>query len=73
MRTTITLSDDLFREAKALSGDRSLSDFVRRAVREHVERLKANRLAADLAEGYDAEADRSSLDAEWAAVEVEGL
>jgi len=73
MRTTITLSDDLFREAEALSGDRSLSDFIRGAVREHVERLKAQRLAAELVEGYGAEADRPSLDAEWAAVEVEGL
>lgn len=73
MRTTITLSDHLFREVKALTGDRSLSEFVRRAVHEHVERLKAERLAAELAEGYRAEAEQPSLDAAWTAVEVEGL
>lgn len=73
MRTTITLPDDLARDAKELASDRSLSEFIRQALKERVEKLQRERLARELEEGYGAEAEEPSLDPEWAAVEVEDL
>lgn len=73
MRTTITIPDDLAREARELADDRPLSEFTRDAVRERVERLQKERLARELEEGYRAEAQQLSLDPEWKDVEVEGL
>ena len=43
------------------------------AIRNRVDQLKRERLAGEMAEGYRAEAQRPSLDAEWAGVETEGL
>lgn len=73
MRTTITIPDDLAREAQELARGRPLSEFARKAMQERVERLKAEQLARALDEGYRAEAGNPSLDPEWAAVEAEGL
>lgn len=73
MRTTITIPDDLAREARELAGGRSLSQLARDALREAVERLKAERLARELDEGYRAEARDPSLDPAWTAVDSEEL
>lgn len=73
MRTTVTIPDDLARDARELTEGRSLSEFTRRALRERVERLKAERLARQLEEGYRDEAETSSLDPEWSDLEAEGL
>ena len=73
MRATVTLPDDLAREAKELASGSSLSELIRRALRERVERLKAERLAGELEEGYRAEAEEPSLDPGWSAIESEGL
>jgi metal-responsive CopG/Arc/MetJ family transcriptional regulator len=73
MRTTVTIPDDLAREAQELTEGRSLSEFTRRALRERVERLKAERLACQLEEGYRGEAESTSLDPEWSDLEAEGL
>lgn len=73
MRTTITIPDDLAREAQELSAGRPLSEFTRKALRERVERLQSEKLARELEEGYRAEAKEVSLDPEWRDVEVEGL
>ena len=73
MRATVTIPDDLAAEAKELASGNSLSEFTRRALRERVERLKAERLARELEEGYRAEAEERSIDPEWSAFETEGL
>jgi predicted CopG family antitoxin len=73
MRTTISIADDLYTEAKELSKGRSFNDFASEAIRESVLRLKRAKLAQEMEEGYRAEAIASSLDPEWAGFEVEGL
>jgi predicted transcriptional regulator len=73
MRTTVTLPDDLAREVQELAEGRSLSEFAREALRERVDRLKRNRLARELEEGYRAEAEEPSFDPEWSNVETEDL
>ena len=73
MRTTITLPDELVEEARELGGGGSLSEFAREALRERVERLKRERLAREMAQGYRAEAEDPSLDPEWTTVETERL
>lgn len=73
MRTTITIPDDLAQDARELAEGRSLSQFTRQALRDAVERLKAERLAQDMEEGYRSEAQDPSLEPEWIAVEVDDL
>ncbi len=72
MRTTITIPSDLHREIQPFVGERSFSHFVREAIQSHLERLKEQALAREMEEGYRAEAETSSLDAEWAETETEG-
>ena len=73
MRTTISIPDDIYTAAKEVLGARSFSELATEAIRSRVEQLKRERLAREMAEGYRAEAERSSLDAEWSEVETEGL
>jgi len=73
MRTTISLPDDLFAEAKRLSGGSSFSDFAVDAIRARVLEIARERLAHAMEEGYRQEADSPSLDADWATVEADGL
>jgi len=70
MRTTISVPDPLFEEARSLAADQPFSAFAREAIELRVEQLRRERLARLLAEGYRAEAKDLSLDAEWEAVEV---
>ena len=72
MRTTVTIPSDLYSELQPFVGERSFSQFVREAIQSHLERLKEQALARDMEEGYRAEAEASSLDAEWAEIETEG-
>ncbi len=72
MRTTVAIPDELFREAKPFVGDRSLSHFIREAIRYYIGRLEQERLAREMAEGYRAEAEAPSLDADWSSVETDG-
>ena len=72
MRTTVTLPDDLLLEARPFVEGRSLSQFIREAIRGHVERLRHEKLARDMSEGYRHEAESPSLDPAWDAVETEG-
>jgi predicted CopG family antitoxin len=73
MRTTISVADDLYAEAKELAQGRSFNDFATEAIQESVLRLKRARLAREMEEGYRAEGAASSLESDWAGFEVEGL
>jgi predicted CopG family antitoxin len=73
MRTTISIPDDLYSEAKEVLGARPFSDFASEAIRTRVLQLKRDRLAQEMEEGYRVEAEDPSLDPEWSAVETEGL
>jgi hypothetical protein len=54
-------------------GEGSLSRFVREALAARLAALRRESLVREMEAGYAAEAESSSLDAEWAAVETEGL
>jgi len=73
MRTTISIPDDLYAEAKALTGTRPFSDFAGEAIQARIVHLKRERLALEMEAGYRAEAESLSLAADWADVETEGL
>lgn len=73
MRTTISIPDDIYAAAKEVLGARSFSELATEAIRNRVEQLKRERLTREMAAGYQAEAESSSLDAEWSRVETEGL
>jgi predicted CopG family antitoxin len=73
MRTTISIPDDVYAEAKQVLGSRPFSELAAEAIRARVQQLKKEHLARELADGYRAEAESSSLDPEWAGVETEGL
>jgi predicted CopG family antitoxin len=73
MRTTISIPDDIYSEAKNLAGEHSFSDFASEAIRDRILRLRRERLAREMEEGYRSEAESPSLDPEWASFEVEGL
>ena len=72
MRTTIAISDDLYRDLEPFVGSKSFSQFVREALQSHLDRLEQEALAREMAEGYRAEAESPSLESDWAAVETEG-
>ena len=73
MRTRISIPDDVYAAAKEVLGARSFSELATEAIRNRVDQLKRERLAGEMAEGYRAEAQTPSLDAEWAGMETEGL
>lgn len=73
MRTTISIPDEIYSEAKTLVGERSFSDFASEAIQDRVLRLRRERLAREMEEGYRSEAVSPSLDPEWAGFEVEGI
>jgi predicted CopG family antitoxin len=73
MRTTISIDDALYSEAKDLAGGRSFNDFASEAIQERVVRLKRRKLEQEMEQGYQAEALSSSLEPEWSSFEVEGL
>lgn len=73
MRTTISIPDDVYAAAKEMLGARSFSELATEAIQNQVARLKRERLAGEMAEGYRAEAQSPSLDEEWTGVETEGL
>ncbi|HEX3528951.1 MAG TPA: hypothetical protein VH988_17975 [Thermoanaerobaculia bacterium] len=73
MRTTISIPDETFAAAKALAGARPFSDFASEAIQARVAQLNRERLAREMEAGYRAEAESTSLDSEWAAIETEGM
>jgi predicted CopG family antitoxin len=73
LRTTISIPDEVYSEAKEVMGSRPFSEFASEAIRARVEQLKRKHLAQAMAEGYGIEAESPSLDVEWADVETEGL
>jgi Arc/MetJ family transcription regulator len=73
MRTTISLPDDLFAEARRLAAGTSFSDFAADAIRSRVQEIIREELARAMEEGYRQEARSLSLDAEWSAIEADGL
>jgi Arc/MetJ family transcription regulator len=73
MRTTISLPDELFAEAKRLAGAEPFSDFAADAIRLRVQEIAREQLARAMEEGYQHEARSLSLDPEWAVVEADGL
>lgn len=73
MRTTISIPDSLYSEAREFAGERSFSDFASEAIQERVLLLKRKKLAQEMADGYCSEAVAPSLDPEWSSSEVEGL
>jgi predicted CopG family antitoxin len=73
MRTTISIPDEIYSQAKDMMGSRSFSEFASEAVAARIRQLRRERLAQEMAEGYRAEAESPSLDPEWSEVETEGL
>ncbi|HEV7507909.1 MAG TPA: hypothetical protein VGS07_23700 [Thermoanaerobaculia bacterium] len=73
MRTTISLPDEVYSEARDLAGERSFSEFASDAIQERILWLKRERLGREMEEGYRSEAASSSLDPEWASFEAEEL
>jgi len=73
MRTTISIPDEVYSEAREIMGPRPFSEFASEAIHARVQQLKRDRLAREMAEGYRAEAESPSLDPEWSEVEAEGL
>ncbi len=73
MRTMISLPDELFAEAKVLAEGRTFSDFASEAIGLQVARLKKERLARLMEDGYHCEAESPSLASEWSVLEAEGL
>jgi predicted CopG family antitoxin len=73
VRTTISIPDHLYSEAKELAGERSFSEFASEAVEARVAELRREILTREMEEGYRAEAASPSLDAGWSKVEVDGL
>lgn len=73
MRTTISISDDLFQAVTEVVGTRSFDEFAAEAIQARVLDLKRAGLARQMDEGYRFEAESPSLAAEWEAFEVEGL
>ncbi len=73
MRTTVVLPDVMVDEVRQQIGDRSLSGFVREAVRYRLEEIKRAALVREMEAGYRAEASTPSLDSAWTEIETEGL
>lgn len=73
MRTTISITDSLYAEAREVAGARSFSDFASEAIHERVLLLKRKQLENEMEDGYRAEAVAPSLDPDWSSFEVEGL
>lgn len=73
MRTTISIPDDVYLEAKEISGARPFSEFASEAILTRIQQLKRERLSRQMEEGYRAEAENLSLDVAWVEVETEGL
>jgi predicted CopG family antitoxin len=73
VRTTISIPDEVYAEAREMMGSRPFSEFASEAIQDRVRRLKRERLAEEMAEGYRAEAEEPSLDREWFEVETEEL
>lgn len=72
MRTTISIPDEVYSEARKVMGSRPFSEFAGEAIQNLIQQLKRDRLAQEMAEGYRAEAASSSLDREWSDLETEG-
>jgi predicted CopG family antitoxin len=72
LRTTISIPDEVYSEARKIMGSRPFSDFASEAIQTLIQRLKRDHLAEEMAKGYRAEAESSSLDPEWSDLEVEG-
>lgn len=51
-------------------GSRPFSELASEAIQERIQQLKRERLAEEMAAGYRSEAEDSSLDREWSAVET---
>ena len=71
MRTTITLPNELAAEVHELLDNRSFSDFARESIALRVAQIKHEKLAWEMRRGYKAEAEESSLDPAWNAIEAE--
>lgn len=65
MRTTISIPPDLFTEARVLAGERPFSEFAREALQSYVDLLRRKKLANEMAQGYQLEAEDPSLDPAW--------
>jgi predicted CopG family antitoxin len=73
MRTTISIPDEVYSEARKVMGSRPFSEFASEAIRTRIQQLKREHLAHEMAEGYRAEAEHLSLGLEWSEIETEGL
>lgn len=73
MRTTISIPDTLYSEAKALAGARPFSDFASEAIQARILQLKREGLAREMEAGYRAEAESLSLPSDWVDIETERL
>jgi hypothetical protein len=73
LRTTISIPDRLYSEAKTLAGSRPFSDFASEAIQARILQLQRESLAREMEAGYRAEAQSLSLHPDWVEVETEGL
>jgi predicted CopG family antitoxin len=73
MRTTISIPDEIYSEARQVMGPRPFSEFASEAIQTRIHQLKREQLAREMDAGYQAEAVNPSLDPEWSTVETEGL
>jgi hypothetical protein len=73
LRTTISIPDRLYSEAKTLAGSRPFSDFASEAIQARILHLQRESLAREMEAGYRAEAESLSLHPDWVDVETEGL
>ncbi len=71
MRTTVFIPDDLFKQAQPFATGKSFSQLVREALERHVNRLREEKLAREMEEGYRREAESPSLDPAWSEIETE--
>jgi hypothetical protein len=71
MQATVVLPDRLAEEATALAGIKGLSQLIVEAVQLYVQQLQTQQLSRLMAEGYAAEAEKPSLDADWSATELD--
>ena len=73
MRTTIQVEEALAERVRRLIPPRRFNKFVNEALAEKVAALEQRRFEQEMREGYLAtRKDRAALNADWAAVDLEG-
>lgn len=73
MRTTVHLEEDVLARARQFIPRRGLSRLINEALAEKLTQMERRRIEAAMKEGYLAtQQERSALNQDWGAVDVEG-